>query len=484
MRLAVPAPGRRAGVRRRREGDAAGRAVAVAERGGRALGDDAPARDHRDPVREPLGLLEVVRGEDDRLAELAQPLDHLPSGAPRRRVEAGGRLVQEHELGVADECEGDVDAALLAARQPAAAAVAHLGQARQPQHLVERQRPLVVARVELDDLGHGQLGLDARLLQDDAEPPAPGRARRLRVLAQDADLAGGPRAEPLQVLDRGRLAGAVGAEHREHLAGAHGEVDAVDGHDVAVGDAQAADLDRRIGRHPFSPGPRGRPVPRRDVDQRGVRLVLDLQRGVADVEALASRACSSRRAAWQSAPDGTMTWAASAGKPDVTSHTCRSWTSTHGRVGGERLADRAAGRGRAAPPPAAPGRSRAAAARRSAASARRPTAPRSGRRGRSPWRARRGRRSMAPTEPNRSASTCMRAPSTLRLRRSARASDQAAATLTSAPSTPTTTTTPPSTSGGSDRRADGVDGDHEREGQQRGAVDLRRQDLRPLAARR
>ena len=38
--------------------------------------------------------------------------------------------------------------------------------------------------------------------------------------------------------------------------------------------------------------------------------------------------CSSPRAWWQSRRAPTTTWAASAGKPDVTSQTCRSWTST------------------------------------------------------------------------------------------------------------------------------------------------------------
>ena len=38
--------------------------------------------------------------------------------------------------------------------------------------------------------------------------------------------------------------------------------------------------------------------------------------------------CSARRTPWQSSPGATSTCAASAGKPVVTSQTCRSWTST------------------------------------------------------------------------------------------------------------------------------------------------------------
>ena len=54
-------------------------------------------------------------GEEDRLAEVAQAGDHLPGLAPRRGVEAGGRLVEEEQLGVADQGHADVEAALLAA---------------------------------------------------------------------------------------------------------------------------------------------------------------------------------------------------------------------------------------------------------------------------------------------------------------------------------------------------------------------------------
>ena len=40
---------------------------------GRPCGDDPPAGDDRDPVGEPLGLVHVVGGQEDRLAEVAQP---------------------------------------------------------------------------------------------------------------------------------------------------------------------------------------------------------------------------------------------------------------------------------------------------------------------------------------------------------------------------------------------------------------------------
>ena len=82
--------------------------LAGAELGRRPDGEDAPVLDDRHAVAQRLGLVEVVRGEQDRLAELLQRADRLPRGAPRRRVEAGGRLVEEDQLGVADEREREV----------------------------------------------------------------------------------------------------------------------------------------------------------------------------------------------------------------------------------------------------------------------------------------------------------------------------------------------------------------------------------------
>ena len=72
-------------------------------------------REHDDAVGEPLRLLHVVRGQQDRLAEAAQVGDRLPRLAPRGRVEAGRRLVEEDQLGVADQAEREVQAPPLAA---------------------------------------------------------------------------------------------------------------------------------------------------------------------------------------------------------------------------------------------------------------------------------------------------------------------------------------------------------------------------------
>ena len=65
----------------------------------------SPPVDDRDAVGQVLRLVHVVRGEEDRLAQRLQAADHLPGAAPRRRVEAGRRLVQEQQVGVAREAD-------------------------------------------------------------------------------------------------------------------------------------------------------------------------------------------------------------------------------------------------------------------------------------------------------------------------------------------------------------------------------------------
>ncbi len=62
-------------------------------------------------------------------------------------VQPGGRLVEEQQLGLADDAQPDVEAALLAAGQRLDPGAGLLGQAHQLQHLVHRPGIGVVARV-------------------------------------------------------------------------------------------------------------------------------------------------------------------------------------------------------------------------------------------------------------------------------------------------------------------------------------------------
>ncbi len=84
---------------------------------GRSLCDQHAVGEHTDPVGELLGLVEIVRGEQHRGAQAAELGDQLPRLAAGGGVEAGGRLVEEQHVGVADDAEREVEPALLPTRQ-------------------------------------------------------------------------------------------------------------------------------------------------------------------------------------------------------------------------------------------------------------------------------------------------------------------------------------------------------------------------------
>ena len=89
------------------------------------------------PLGEPVGLLEVVRREQDREVLLrGQPLDLHPHRGARLRVEAGRRLVEEEHLRLVDEPDRDVEPALHPAGVAAGRPVGRVLQPDEPEQLV------------------------------------------------------------------------------------------------------------------------------------------------------------------------------------------------------------------------------------------------------------------------------------------------------------------------------------------------------------
>jgi len=141
---------------------AAGRPAPAVGRSAR--GDYQAVAEHRDPVRQRSRLVQVVGGEQDRDPAAGQGADHVPERAPGLRVEPGRRLVEEQQLGAADEAERDVKPPLLAAGQRADPRPGLAGQPDQVDHLGGPPRARVEPGEVADHLGDRQFRRVAREL--------------------------------------------------------------------------------------------------------------------------------------------------------------------------------------------------------------------------------------------------------------------------------------------------------------------------------
>ena len=199
---------------------------------GGAAGDDLAVVDDADVVREAVGLLQVLRGEQQRRAARDQLLDDLPQQLPVARVEAGGRLVHEHHRRRDDQRGRQVEPAAHAAGVGLRGAVGGVGEVEPLQQLDGPPlrvpgRHLVELADHLQVLAAGQVFVDGRELAGQADRAA----HLVRVLEHvDARDDGAPAVglqQGGQDADGGRLAGAVRPEQAEHGAFGHVEVDAV-----------------------------------------------------------------------------------------------------------------------------------------------------------------------------------------------------------------------------------------------------------------
>src|ERR671910_531343 len=218
--------------------------AAAAQRLGGVEGEQPARRDDPDPVGEVLGLVEVVRGEQDRRALGSQGADEVPEVAPGLGVEAGGGLVEEEQLGATDDAECHVEAPSLAAAQPDDAGVGLVVESHRGEHLADGTGVRVGLRGAGERLAWREQVEAAGRLQHDADPVPPLETCPVGVCAEHPDLAGVPRPEALGDLDRGRLARAVRTEQREALADVDVEVEAVDGVAAGVALGESPDADR------------------------------------------------------------------------------------------------------------------------------------------------------------------------------------------------------------------------------------------------
>ena len=200
----------------------------VPDLGRRPIGHDPPLPEQDDPVRVGVCLLEVVGGEQHRAAALRVTTDRGPEVAPALHVHSRRGLVESHQRRVGQQCQGEPEALLFTAGAFPHEAIGEMADPRPVEHLVHRSRFGVQAT---------RSGEPSRCtVRSLSRPPVCRTAdTRPRETAVDGDI---PRtrtrplirlAEAQDHVDRGGLAGSVGAEQRRDLTKLEVKIDAVDG---------------------------------------------------------------------------------------------------------------------------------------------------------------------------------------------------------------------------------------------------------------
>ena len=109
---------------------------------GRQVGADLAGVEIDHPGGQALGLAEVVRAHDERHSVGGESGQHSLDLLLRRRVEIGGRLVEEQHVGPDRPGAGQGQPLLLAARQGARRPLGAVGQAGALQRLARPAGPL------------------------------------------------------------------------------------------------------------------------------------------------------------------------------------------------------------------------------------------------------------------------------------------------------------------------------------------------------
>jgi hypothetical protein len=120
-------------------------------------------------------FLQVVGGQDHGGARLQQVADQPPGAAPALGVQPGGGLVQEQDLGAAEDGHGQVETALLPDDELFDPNVRPVAQVDKVERLCDRPRRGQGPSPHPAGLGDGEVGREAPFLEDD---PDRGRTRR------------------------------------------------------------------------------------------------------------------------------------------------------------------------------------------------------------------------------------------------------------------------------------------------------------------
>ncbi len=221
------------------------------------LADELAVAQHRDAVGDLVDLIEEVADEEDGDAAVAQVADDREQLLDLAAVQARGRLVEDQHLRV--EHHGAADGDELLDRDRVAGehrvgvdreAEARAGGVAASRCVAFQSMPPPRRRLvaEHDVLADREVRAEVDLLVDGRDARRSGRRRsllKMRGSPLDRDRPGVDRVDAGEGLDERRLAGAVLAHERVHLARPEGEVDGVEGEDAGEADGDPGHLDDR-----------------------------------------------------------------------------------------------------------------------------------------------------------------------------------------------------------------------------------------------
>src|SRR5882762_76956 len=173
-----------------------------------------------DPVTDHLGVRQDVGGEEHGPPPRLQVEDDVAHLPPPDRIEPRHRLVQDDELRIVDQRLGQPDALQHPFRVETELPVAAVGEAHAFEEILDapasrgRVQP-EQPRVKVEELLPGEVVVQVRVLGQEADAPSGPDLRG--VLAKQADDARIRKDQAQRQLDRGGLAGAVGADGAEDL---------------------------------------------------------------------------------------------------------------------------------------------------------------------------------------------------------------------------------------------------------------------------
>ena len=208
--------------------------------------------DHQ-PVAQLLGLVHVVRGEAERHAPSLEPVQPVPEQVAGLRVQAGRRLVQEQQVRLVDQRPGDHQAPLHPARERLDTILGPLGQLHEIEQL-DRPAPRLLPRPGRSS-GRRSSRFSSTLSSSSSVSACGTTPRRARMVGpsragsrpKTVSVPSADRRDGADHAHRRGLAGAVGAQEPERLAGRHVEIHAVHGRERAEPLGQAAGMDQGFG---------------------------------------------------------------------------------------------------------------------------------------------------------------------------------------------------------------------------------------------